>query len=459
MDYITKFTELELQNIEAGYPYDDIGAAKLFADIHREQLCYVIEAKTWYVYDGRRWSKDNGGFDIMEMCKEFVQAYRSYLYKHRFFDEDCVKYIKNINTRKKRETILNDAKSVYPLSLSAFDKDKHLFNCLNGTYNLATMIFQPHNPSDYITKIATATYEAEAICERWEQFIDEIMCGDDETAQFLQKAFGYCLSGDTSLECFFILYGSTTRNGKSTACETISYILNEYARTAQPETIGKRSGNGSAPSPDIARLKGARFVGTPEPAQGLELNAAIIKQLTGGDAYTGRFLHENPVEFTPEFKIFINTNHLPKTTDDTIFSSGRVKLIPFDRHFELEEQDVGLKKLFRQENNISGILNWLIEGYRLLNAGGLAVPQRVEQAIANYRFESDTTGDFLSETLIESDGKRIQTSAIYKKYSAWSKDNGYRPLNIKDFIHELRRRYDIRRDGTRGNEVLDVDFA
>jgi len=94
-----------------------------------------------------------------------------------------------------------------------------------------------------------------------------------------------------------------------------------------------------------------------------------------------------------------------------------------------------------------------------LTADGLVVPSRVEQAIVNYRLESDTTGDFLSETLIESDGKRIQTSAIYKKYSAWSKENGYRPLNIKDFIRELRRRYDIRRDGKRGNEVLGVDFA
>jgi len=459
MDYITKFIELGLENVESGYSYDDIGASKLFLDIHAEQICYVIEAKTWYVYDGQRWSKDNGGFAVMEMCKKFVQDYRLYLSKHRFFDEDCLKYIKNIYTRKSRETILNDAKSVNPLSLKNFDNDKQLFNCSNGTFNLSTMMFQPHNPSDYITKISRATYEAKISCERWERFITEIMCGDYETAQFLQKAFGYCLSGETSLECFFILYGSTTRNGKSTACETIAHILHEYARTAQPETIAKRSTNGSAPSPDIARLKGARYVGTPEPSKGLELNASIIKQLTGGDTYTGRFLHENPVEFTPDFKIFINTNYLPQTNDDTIFSSGRVKLIPFDRHFEPNEQDTGLKKLFCQENSISGILNWLIEGYRLLTLEGLAVPPRVEQAIANYRVDSDVTGDFLHEILVESDGKRLQTSAIYKKYSAWSKENGYRPLNCKYFMNELRRRYDIRRDGSRGNEVLGVDFA
>jgi putative DNA primase/helicase len=103
----------------------------------------------------------------------------------------------------------------------------------------------------------------------------------------------------------------------------------------------------------------------------MALNTALIKQLTGGDTYTARFLHENPVEFLPQFKIFMNTNHLPHAEDDTVFTSGRVKLIPFDRHFEAGEQDKGLKKLFSQGKNKSGILNWLLRGYQLLQAEGL----------------------------------------------------------------------------------------
>ena len=458
MIYMSKFYELTLeQNPE--YPYNDIGVAKLFSDIHNEKICYVIEAKTWYVYNGRYWEKDSGGFKVMDMCKEFVQDYKAYLEEYRAFDEECMDFVETIHSRRRRETIMNDARSVNPLSLSEFDRDKLLFNCVNGTYNLAMMTLQPNSPGDHITKMSRAIYEPNISCERWEQFVHEIMCGDDETAQFLQKAFGYCLSGETSFECFFILYGSTTRNGKSTACETIAHILKDYARTAQAETLAKRSVNGSSPSPDIARLKGARYVGTPEPAQGLELNASIIKQLTGGDTYTGRMLRENPVEFTPEFKIFMNTNHLPRTTDNTIFSSGRVKLIPFDRHFSPEEQDTGLKKLFRQKENMSGILNWLIDGYRMLLADGLAMPPKVADSIAQYNVEDDITGDFFSEILVQSDGKRLQTSAIYKRYAVWSKENGYRPVNCKFFVSELRRKYEIRRDGRRGNEVLDVDFA
>jgi putative DNA primase/helicase len=157
--------------------------------------------------------------------------------------------------------------------------------------------------------------------------------------------------------------------------------------------------------------------------------------------------------------LFFNTNHLPKANDDTIFSSGRVKLIPFDRHFSKEEQDTGLKVLFRQRENMSGILNWLTEGYRLLKDEGLSIPPRIEQAVANYRMETDIIGDFFHESLTVSDGNRLQTAAIYPRYVTWAKDNGYRPLNNKSFVGELRKRYNLRRDGKRGNEILDVTFS
>jgi putative DNA primase/helicase len=265
---------------------------------------------------------------------------------------------------------------------------------------------------------------------------------------------GYALSGDTALECFFILYGEKTRNGKSTLTETIAHILGDYARTIQPQTLSRRPSDGSAASPDIARLKGARLVNMPEPEKGLELNIALVKQLTGGDTYTGRFLHENPVEFSPEFKIFINTNHLPRTSDDTVFLSGRVKLIPFDRHFEPHEQDNGLKKQFRKPKNKSGILNWLIEGCKLLHEEGLTPPEKVQKAIQAYRQETDIIGCFLLECVAQQEGERLPTSALYSAYTLWTKDNGYRPLNNKNFVAELRRRFDVRRDGSVGNVLV-----
>jgi putative DNA primase/helicase len=456
-NYFSCFKEKSVENNPL-YPHNDIGISRLFYDLHSAFVCYVVEAKTWYVYTGKRWIKDEGGLRVMERCKDFVQALAKYAENLDDGSEESkafVKYTANFHARRKREGLLYDARSISPKSLAAFDRDKLLFNCHNGTLSLSELVLRPHKAEDYITKISRVNYVEGAVCERWERFISEVMCGDADTARFLQKAFGYCLSGETHLECFFILYGNTTRNGKSTLSETVAYVLGEYARTIQPQTLSRRPDNGAAASPDTARLKGARLVNTPEPEKGLELNVALVKQLTGGDTYTGRFLNENPIEFKPEFKIFINTNHLPRTADDTVFSSDRVKLIPFDRHFTPEEQDAGLKKLFRKHESMSGILNWTIEGYRLLRAEGLNEPGRVVAATAAYRLEADIIGSFLCECTAAQEGNRLPASELYAAYSLWAKDNGYRQMNHKNFVVELRRRLDVRRGGV-GNVVVGV---
>jgi putative DNA primase/helicase len=280
-----------------------------------------------------------------------------------------------------------------------------------------------------------------------------------ETAVYLQKALDYALTGLTEFECFYILYGATTRNGQTTFTETIAHILGDYTCTIQPQTLARRSSDGASPSPDIARLKGSRLVNMPEPKKGLELNIALIKQLTGGDTYAGRFLNENPFEFCLEFKMFINTNHLPRASDNTVFASGRVKLIPFEKHFSLEEQDTGLKQTFRKTANKSAILNWLIMGCRLILEAGIDTPKRVTDAIAAYRREADIIGMFLAEYTVEREGCHLSTLALYAQYTTWAKDNGYKPLNNKNFVMELRRRLEVRRDGAVGSVLVGLALS
>ena len=459
-DYFTLLRERSVSGSNLNYLNNDIGVARLFFNLHNAEICYVVESKAWYTYKSGFWKKDEGGLAVMERCKDFAEALSQHAGKIDDGSEEStafIKYVNGFHSRKRREALLSDAKSIAPKSLASFDRDKMLFNCQNGTFSLKDMTLHPHRPEDYITKIARVKYVEGAVCERWERFIGEVMCGDTDTARFLQKVYGYCLSGEkAALEGFCLLYGNTTRNGKSTLSETIAYIFGDYARTIQPQTLARRPNDGAAASPDIARLKGARLVNMPEPEKGLELNVALIKQLSGGDTYTGRFLHENPIEFKPEFTIFINTNHLPRTADDTVFSSERVKLIPFERHFTPNEQDTGLKRLFCMPENKSGILNWLIDGYRLLMAEGLNVSARVSAAIASYREEADIIGSFLSECTAEQDGNRLATSELYTAYTGWAKDNGYRQMNNKNFVGEIRRRFDVKRDGGTGNVVINL---
>ncbi|MFZ2540091.1 MAG: phage/plasmid primase, P4 family, partial [Oscillospiraceae bacterium] len=336
--------------------------------------------------------------------------------------------------RRYRETILKDAQDVHPLSMSKFDADIYLLNCQNGTLNLQSGEFREHRAADHITKIAGVIHDPKAKCTRWERFIDEVMSGDNEKAEFLQKSLGYALTGDTRYEAMFILFGATTRNGKGTSMETFLKICGDYGRTCRPETIGMKTNNsGSAPSEDIARLAGARFVNISEPDKKLTLSAALLKTLTGSDTVNARFLHENSFDFKPQFKIFTNTNHLPTVTDLTLLTSGRVKIIPFERHFEEYERDLGLKVEFSKQENLSGILNWALDGYRKLRKTGLEMPQSVKDATLAYHHENDKVGLFLEERLVEDGNCEERTADIYYAYQDWCRENGYYPENAKNF--------------------------
>jgi putative DNA primase/helicase len=284
------------------------------------------------------------------------------------------------------------------------------------------------------------------------------MSGDEDTAKFLQKACGYAVSGSTELEKLFVLHGASARNGKSTLTETLGHLLGDYAKSCAAATIAHRTTDGTKASPDLARLVGTRLVNISEPDKDLLLNAALVKQLTGGDTLVARFLNDNPFEYAPECKFFINTNHLPQITDDTVFTSGRMIIIPFARHFTETEQDKGLKKFLRYQNNLSGILNWLIDGYKLLKSEGLEPSERIKQTLTDYRQDSDVIGAFLGEMVTDAPNGKLLTRDLFQCYCAWLKDTGLRALSVQQFVAELRKRYVIKRYGAVGKAVIGIDW-
>ncbi len=130
-----------------------------------------------------------------------------------------------------------------------------------------------------------------------------------------------------------------------------------------------------------------------------------------------RFLHENSFDFKPQFKLYINSNYRPAISDLTLFSSDRVIIVTFDRHFGEDEQDKNLKELFTMPNSQSAILNWLLECYRLIQTEGLMIPDSVKEAIEEYRKDSDKVARFTEECLEQIDGAEVRTSAVDKAYT------------------------------------------
>ena len=422
------------------YPWTELGAGQLFADFYKDVLRYVPERKSWFYYNGVVWEQDLGNTKTMEMCKDLARHLGIYCLsieddKRR---EEYAKFCYRWQTRKMRETVIRDAQSVHTISMEEFDTDPYIFNCKNGTLHLKTMEFTPHRPEDKLTKHSDVEYNPDASCERFERFMAEITNGDQKKAKFLQKVLGYGLSGDTRFECMFIFYGATTRNGKGTLCESVLKVIGHYGCTSQAETIGiKPNKSSQMPSEDVARLAGVRFVNISEPDRSLRLDAALVKTMTGNDTMNARFLHENSFDFKPQFKLYINTNYRPAISDLTLFSSDRVIIVTFDRHFGEKEQDKNLKELFAAPNSQSAILNWLLEGYRLIQSEGLMIPDSVKEAIEEYRKDSDKVARFTEDCLEKIDGAEVRTSAVYKAYTQWCEDNGCRPENSAKFNQAL----------------------
>lgn len=423
------------------YSWTDIGASRLFADCFRHLVRYVPEKRSWYKYEGGVWSEDSRDLFTMERCKELADDLVRYALtiEDPQKKQDYLKYCNKWQSRNLRETILKDAQCENIINIVDFDKDPYIFNCKNGTLHLDTMKFTDHSPADMLTKISDVEYIPGAKSDRFRSFIDEICCGDRELAVFLQKAMGYGISGNTRYECLFVLYGATTRNGKGTLCESVLKVLGRYGCTARPETISiKSTVNSHNPSEDVARLAGVRFANISEPGRGLMLNAALVKSMTGNDTINARFLHENSFDFRPQFKLYINTNYLPIINDMTLFTSGRIVIIPFQRHFEENEQDKDLKNQFAKPECQSAILNWLIEGYKLLQKEGLRQAAAVKAATDDYMQDSNKIRQFVEEVLTEAPALEIKTATVYERYRQWCQDNGFYTESSRSFNQELR---------------------
>lgn len=425
------------------YELSDKGNGRLYADVFSDCLRYNTTAKEWYFFNGKHWQQDTGGMIAEKKACELSDVLLMYSYdiEDEAMRRDYIRHVGRTGSRRVRKVMIDDSRHVNCIENADLDKDLYLLNCLNGVLNLKTFDFKPHSPDYLMTKIAQVEYNPAASAVVWEKFINEVLQGDVSKIEYLQKILGYTLTGDTREESCYILYGPSTRNGKSTLIETYAYMLGGtggYAMSVSPETLSqKQNKDGRQASGDIARLDGCRFLNASEPPKKMLLDVALIKGLLGRDAITARHLYQSEFEFIPVFKLFMNVNFLPVVSDDTLFSSGRLNVITFDKHFKLEEQDKGLKDRLKEPENISGLLNWCLIGLKRYYAEGAAPPESVRAATAEYRANSDKVGNFIRECLKESK-KNTTLKDVYDKYSEWCRENGFGTENKGNLRDELK---------------------
>jgi len=416
----------------------DAGNAECLEHLYGSSLRYNRTQKFWLIWNGQCWQGNADSSAYRAALDTVRQRYlaapqldsieaRQRLAKHALSSEQN----KSINAT------LNVAKNLvsFDTSEELYDANPFLAGCKNGTLNLETCQLQQAKQEDYITKQFGAAYDPTATAPRWTQFLNEIFNNDQELISYVQRAVGYSLTGDTREQKMFLLHGGGA-NGKSLFLDILRDLLGGYAATAAFETFDAARKNSIGE--DLAALKGSRFVSVIETNEDRRLDEARVKSVTGQDPITCRFLHANLFTYRPTYKIWLAMNHKPviRGTDRGIWR--RIRLIPFTASFEGRE-DMLLKSKLTAE--LSGILNWALEGLRQWQKSGLGTAAVVEQAVEEYKSESDQLGRWLDENVICEAGSRVTASKLYADYKDWCAEAGERyPLTQNAWGRQLTER-------------------
>jgi putative DNA primase/helicase len=417
------------------YMRTDLGNAERFVDAHRDSVLWCPARKLFLVWDGQRYAWDERG----EAVKLAHATARSIFHEAADVESDeeqkaISKWALASQNESRINAMLSQAKPYLAVGMEELDRDPWLINCQNGTVDLRTGKLKEHDPADRITKIVPVDYDPDAPCPRFKQFLKETLV-DDAVITFVKRYSGYTLTGITRERLLAILYGFG-KNGKTTLVELLRDVMGDYATNTDTETLLMRKYQGVGN--DVAALKGARFVSAAEMEQGRRLAESKVKQLTGRDTVTARFLFGEPFSFRPAFKLWLSTNNKPviQGTDDAIWD--RLRLIPFTQRFDGDRQDPRLPGKLRSE--LAGVLAWMVEGCLEWQEHGLGEPDSVREATEQYRAEMDTLAAFIEDRCVVREDVVAPATPLYKQYQMWCDDAGEKPETQKMFGMRLRER-------------------
>jgi putative DNA primase/helicase len=425
-----------------GYEPTDVGNAYRFLNQHGRRVRWCPSMRSFLLWDGKRWAKDECE-QVRKMAQETARSIHHEAADAADQEEQrrISRWAVTSQNSARVTAMLGEAKPHIAVRMDALDTDPWLLNCQNVTIDLRTGERWDHDPNDLITQLVPMEYDPTAKAPRFEQFLQEVLV-DEDVIQFVQRFAGYSLTGDTRERVLAILYGSG-KNGKSTLVELLRDAMGDYADNTDVETIllKKYSGVGN----DVAALKGARLVSTAEVEKGRRLAESKVKNLTGQDTVTARFLFCEPFSFRPEFKLWLSTNHKPEIqgTDDAIWD--RIRLVPFTQRFDGKNQNTKLPQELREE--LPGVLAWMVAGCLEWQENGLGEPKKVREATKAYRTEMDVLAAFIKDCCVVDEDARTPATPLYQAYQRWCTENGE--------TEETQRRFGGRLS-ERGFESFDI---
>lgn len=444
-NYDMSFLEKDREKPKPPRTWDDTGNALRFLDRYGDSVKYSYVDKTWYFYNGNYWEPDHQGL-IEKLADKTVKAMDDEeLHIWPGTDEDKAvkdweKFKAKSRSNRSKKNMIEEVKHHVPVLHGDFDKEHMLLNTISGYVDLNSGVLKDHDRKKMFSQMTNVEYTDHIDAPEWDKFLHQIFDDNEELIHYIQKAVGYSSTGSTKEQVMFILYGNG-RNGKSIFINTIADVLGTYAKTMNVSSIMVHNNNSA--NSDIARLEGARLVISSEANEGSRLDEGLVKQMTGGDKMVARHLYASEFEFTPEFKLWMATNHKPliRGTDDGMWR--RIMMIPFPVQIPANKVDKELK--YKLEREGSGILNWIVQGAMMWQSEGLNPPQIVTNASKEYRDEMDVISFFVSECCEVGDGYQAPAGELFETYKHWAEDSSEYSMRKQKFGREMKKKFKPKR--------------
>jgi putative DNA primase/helicase len=414
-------------NLGGGFALSDQGLADGF---NASDWKYIAPMKRWMHWNGRWWEADETNA-IGAAVSAHLRATGSQSLNRR-------NIVPLNSTATERAVVAKIAeRRDIACTSDGWDGDLMLFNTPECTFDLRDGSKHDHDREDMITNIATTSVGGDD--QFWSRFVHKVMGGDEQKIAYLQRVAGYCATGQTNEHALFLLYGEG-QNGKTTFVEALLTAMGTYGCVGPPDMLIAQT-NPQHPT-DVAGLYGKRFVPNDETEEGAAWSERKIKSLTGGGRTKARLMRKDFFEFTPQFKLMIQSNHKPRLTNAGKAMSRRVHLIPFIVQVPDNEVDRELGSKIRA--NIGAVVRWIIQGAVEWKRIGLQPPTSIVQATGDYFEEEDTISQWMDDCVAGGSaagpelGKRTGTTIAYTSYSRWAQQQRRQPRANVSFLAALR---------------------
>lgn len=395
-----------------------------FATRHETDLRYTA-GMDWLHFSGSRWEPDKRmrRYDYARhICRTLAAGLP---------DKDA----RRIATASTVNAVVSLARCDQRLVVDAdeWDSDTSIINTPGGIVDLQTGKIRPTRHSDLVTRI-TEVAPDKIPAPNWLRFLESVFAGDSQVIDFLQVLLGYCLTGSTREQKLFFFFGKGS-NGKSTLLDLVEWLLGDYS-IKLPASVLMQSKHTSHPT-ELAQLQGRRLATSSEIEDGQYWAESRIKELTGDEVLSARFMRQDYFQFRQTQKHVICGNYRPRLKGGDNAMQRRMVLVPFDASFEGKAQDKELPEKLKRE--APAILQWMIAGAVKWAQEGLVIPERILQASSDYMLAMDDLAEWVEDCCSLDPEAKDSNKYLFASFKEWKIERAEKAPSIATWGERVRQ--------------------